>query len=214
MISACIFDCDGLLADTEKLHFQAYRQVLAGHGVSLSRETYEDHWIRCGLGIVPFAEEHALSLDIEAIRREKHDAYDHLVRTTVQPMPGAVELLDRLRGHKALGLASSSYAGALQAVTETLGIDAYFSVIAAKEAVETLKPAPDIFLHTASELGVAPSACVVFEDSEKGVLAARAAGMKCIAVPNEYTRGNDFSQATRVLDSLEAVTLAMLDSLD
>jgi beta-phosphoglucomutase-like phosphatase (HAD superfamily) len=64
------------------------------------------------------------------------------------------------------------------------------------------------------KLGIPPANCVVLEDAEKGVIAARAAGMKCIAVPNRHTKGNDLSKATLVVSGLDQVTLAMIESLD
>ena len=83
-------------------------------------------------------------------------------------------------------------------------------------AVPTLKTDTQVIdgvLYVAEQLGVSPARCVVFEDAEKGVLAAHAAGMACIAVPNSHTMNNDFSKATRVVASLEEVDLALIDSL-
>jgi beta-phosphoglucomutase-like phosphatase (HAD superfamily) len=77
-----------------------------------------------------------------------------------------------------------------------------------------VKPAPDIFLKAAVDLGVEPSQCLVLEDAEKGVVAAYRAGMRCIAVPNDYTRHHDFSKATRICRSLAEVTPQLLQSLD
>jgi beta-phosphoglucomutase-like phosphatase (HAD superfamily) len=80
--------------------------------------------------------------------------------------------------------------------------------------VAQVKPAPDIFLKAASDLGVAPADCLVFEDAEKGVIAAHRAGMRCIAVPNDYTRHHDFSKATRICASLREITPEFLKTLD
>ena len=85
--------------------------------------------------------------------------------------------------------------------------------MATNESVARVKPHPDLFLYVAERLGVTAAECVVLEDAEKGVLAAHAAGMKVIAVPNPHTRDNDFSKATRVVSSLAEVTLPLLDSL-
>ena len=128
-------------------------------------------------------------------------------------MPGALELLTSLRHKKDLAVATSSYADSAYAVLGALGITEWFSCIATKESVERLKPHPHLFLHVAAKLGMTAERCLVFEDSEKGVVAAHAAGMKCIAVPNQHTANHDFSKAALVLPSLEAVSLAMVERM-
>ena len=124
-----------------------------------------------------------------------------------------MSLLRSLKGHKKLALASASYSASVECVVSTLGIGHFFDIIAAHGDVARLKPFPDVFLFVAEKLGSAPAACVVLEDSEKGVLAASAAGMRCIAVPNRHTRNHDFSKATLVVASLEDVSLHLIDSL-
>jgi HAD superfamily hydrolase (TIGR01509 family) len=212
MISTVIFDLDGLLSDTEPLHRRAYQKVLARRGVRLSA-AYAAHWIRAGKGIVEFLGKKRLTLDVDSIRAEKAEAYAELVARSARPMPGAVALLDLLRGRKTLALASSSYPAAVAAVLEALRIKEYFRLVVTQGDVDRVKPWPDLFLCAAARLNVEPSECVVLEDAEKGVMAAHAAGMKCIAVPNEYTRDNDFSKATLVVKSLRDVTLEMIESL-
>lgn len=213
MISTVIFDLDGLLTDTERLHRAAYRTILGRHGFRLDDATYDEHWIRAGKGIADLIRERKLGFDADALRAEKAAEYDRLVRSSVQPMPGAREVLDRLHGRKTLALASSSYPDAVAAVLETLGIRHYFAFVADSLKVKRVKPAPDLFRQVADGLKVGPRCCVVLEDSEKGIVAAHAAGMASIAVPNEFTRHHDFSKATRVVRSLDEVTLALLDGL-
>jgi HAD superfamily hydrolase (TIGR01509 family) len=129
------------------------------------------------------------------------------------PMPGALALIATLHGQKRLGLATSSYRENVELILRRLDLARYFEAVATNESVARVKPHPDLFLHVAERLGATASECVVLEDAEKGVLAARAAGMKVIAVPTPHTRGNDFSKATRVVPSLTEVTLPLLDAL-
>ena len=128
-------------------------------------------------------------------------------------MEGALALLEQLHGRKKLALASSSYPDAVEAVLAGLGIARYFQVIVTGLDVPRVKPAPDIFLAAAQQLGAAPAECVVLEDAEKGVIAASLAGMRCIAIPNQHTLHHDFSKATRVCSSLKDVTLQLLETL-
>lgn len=214
MISTVIFDMDGLLVDTEPLHRTAYQQALRRLGVPLSEQEYEQHWIRGGKGIADFVELRGLRLDADAVRRDKKLIFNELVALRVQPMPGALELLTELKGTKVIALATASYQYSVDVVFRTLGLEGYFDLVASKGSVQRSKPFPDVFLYVAENVGVEPHNCVVLEDSERGVEAAYRAGMKCIAVPNQYTRHHDFSTAGLVLDSLHEVSAALIDSLD
>ena len=212
-VSAVIFDLDGLLSDTECLHCEAYRLALAEVGVALGEDEYARHWIQSGLGIADFVTRRRLPHDPLALRRRKAAVYRDLLSTSLRPMPGAVEVLERLRGVKRMAVATSAYGEDARRVLAALGIAGFFEAVVAGDDVARIKPHPDVFLLAAGRLGVPPAACVVLEDAEKGVTAARAAGMRVVAVPNRHTAGNDFSRATRVVTSLHEVDAALLDAL-
>jgi len=212
MITTVIFDLDGLLADTEKLHWRAYREALQAHGAILSETDYAEHWVRTGKGIGEWVAQHELALDPVAIRARKARRYLELLTTELRPMDGALELLGMLLGNKTMGLASSSYRDAVEGVLQGLDISRYFAAIVTGLDVTRVKPAPDIFLAAARLMGAKSAECLVLEDAEKGVLAAHRAGMRCIAVPNEQTRHHDFSTATCVCSSLHEITLELIDS--
>ena len=214
MIPALIFDLDGLLVDTEILHYRAYQMALQEHGVELRDTDYAEHWVRFGKGISDWLSLRSLPLDPHALRLRKARHYLNLLVSSLRPMEGALELLESLRGRTKFALASSSYRDAIDGVLTGLGIAHYFEVIVSGLDVAQVKPAPDIFLKAARDLGVAPPQCLVLEDAEKGVTAAYLAGMRCIAVPNPYTRHHDFSKATRICSSLKEITVDFLTSLD
>jgi len=213
MISTVIFDLDGLLADTEGLHFQSYHEALKQHGVDVTLEQYIEHWIRGGKGVTDWAREHGLVLDVSLIRKQKYARYQELVALSVQPMQGAVELLKRLHNKRHLALASASHGNSVEWVLRCLGITHYFEDVLSGDDVKRSKPFPDIFLKSAQNLKIDPAECVVLEDAERGIRAANSAGMKCIAIPNVYTQDNDFSLATKVVSSLDEVTLDLMNSL-
>lgn len=214
MITTIIFDLDGLIADTERLHCQAYRDALAGEGIALSEAEYAEHWVRCGKGIGDWLGKRGYTHDPLAVRAVKAQRYLELLACELRPMHGALALLSSLHGHKKVGLASSSYRDAVDGVLEGLKIGHYFQAIVSGLDVQRVKPAPDIFLAAANLLDAAPADCLVLEDAEKGVIAAHAAGMRCIAVPNDYTHHHDFSKATAVCSSLNEISLDFLDALD
>lgn len=214
MLSTVIFDLDGLLADTERLHCRAYQTALSEHGVALDELEYYEHWVRCGKGIADWVALHGLNLDPHALRLRKSEHYLDLLTSSLRPMEGALELLRAFHGKMKIALASSSYRDAIDGVLAGLNIARFFNVIISGLDVPQVKPAPDIFLNAARELGVQPKECLVLEDAEKGVMAAYLAGMRCIAVPNDYTRRHDFSKATKVCSSLKEITPELLHLLD
>ena len=193
MIKAVIFDLDGLLADTEKLHLSSYKTVFSKLGFELSDQEYADHWIRDGQGTDAFVAKKNLSFDPDFVRKEKAILYKKLVSSSAETMPGARELLCSLKGKKKMALATSSHPKDAHEVLKALDIEDFFSCVAAKFSVQRIKPFPDIFLYAANEMNIPPENCLVMEDAEKGILAADAAGMKSIAVPNKHTMDNDFS---------------------
>ena len=213
-ISAVIFDLDGLLADTERLHCQAYQMTFLEQGITLEELDYCEHWVRFGRGITDWVTLNNLTVDPYSLRLRKSEHYSALLSSSLRPMDGALELLDALHGEVRLALASSSYRDAINGVLAGLNIARFFDVIVSGLDVPAVKPAPDIFLKAAHDLGVNPEECVVLEDAEKGVLAAYSAGMRCIAVPNDYTRHHDFSKATMVCSSLKEITPTLLRSLE
>lgn len=213
MITTLIFDLDGLLADTEKLHCMAYQDALAKFGFKLTENDYSEHWILKGGSIGEFIAVRGLDIDPELIRLAKAERYEELVVSTADPMPGAISILSRMTGWKKLALATSSYEDAAYAVLKALNIGVYFSCIATRSSVTRIKPFPDLFLYVARALGEAPENCLVFEDSEKGIIAAQAAGMKSIAVPNIHTFDHDFSKALVIVPSLEVVTKELIENI-
>jgi HAD superfamily hydrolase (TIGR01509 family) len=123
-------------------------------------------------------------------------------------LPGAVEAVQRLAERWPLGLASSSNREVIDAVLEMAGITKYFRATVSSEEVEHGKPAPDVYLEAARRLEVEPSRCAAVEDSHNGILSARAAGMRVIAIPNaHYPPSEDvLRQADLVLESLDELT--------
>lgn len=214
MNAAVLFDLDGLLIDSETLHCACWQESLSAIGYRLVEQEYLDHWTRDGLGIRDFCEKHKLSADPDALREHKAQLYQRRVLTDLALMPGARQCLDMLYGKKLLALATAGYPQAVNPALAKLELARYFKAIVTRNDVKRFKPAPDVFLRAAGLLGVEPAQCVVLEDAEKGVRAAHAAGMACIAIPTRHTQDNDFSLADLVLPSLDHVTLAVLDSIN
>jgi beta-phosphoglucomutase family hydrolase len=214
-IRAVLFDLDGLLTNTEGLHSEAWRRTFTEYGVHITEREYAELWIRRGVGVFEFLRERDLGdkLDPQELMRRKDEIFRELAERQLQPMPGALQRLNELRGRVKLALVSSARRNAVKLVLEKLDIRGFFDVVITHEDVPRSKPHPEPFLIAAEKLSVRPEECVVIEDAEKGVVAARRAGMKVIAVPNGLTHNNDFSQADLVVNSLQELSWERIRAL-
>jgi HAD superfamily hydrolase (TIGR01509 family) len=208
-----IFDLDGVLIDSEGLYYRAYSEVLKPYGVSVSREEYEEHWIAQGTGPEYIVAKAHLPISPDELRQLRSPVYLRFLQTEVTLMPHVEKALSRLAPQFALTVATNTNREHLDFILRRLGIDGFFAVTVARQDYKGAKPLPDAFLTAAKKLGLSPSRCVVIEDTYKGVMAAVAAGMACIAVPNEYTLRNDFRRASLVLPSLAELTPEVVYSL-
>ncbi|MCC6499379.1 MAG: beta-phosphoglucomutase [Anaerolineales bacterium] len=205
-IKAFIFDLDGVLADTTEYHYRGWKYVADEEGIPFTREENER------LRGIPRRESLELILKgrtypedkIQALMAKKNEHYLELLRE-IRPrdaLPGARELLEEIRraGLKsALGSASKN----ARFVIERLGIADLLDAISDGNSVERQKPAPDLFLRAANQLGLPPRECVVVEDAAAGIEAARAGGFRSVGLgPRERV-----GEAEAVFPSLENVKL-------
>ena len=214
MIQALIFDLDGTLANTEMLHFKAWREALLQHGVE--NFSFEDFLRYVGTSNEKVANDYIQSDGIQKSQNEliteKQTLYMDLI-PEVELCAGAREILERFEGKMSLAVASSSHEKEVRAILETHNLISFFPIVLGGDMVEKRKPDPEIYLKAQTLLGKIPAECVAFEDSGPGLNAAKNAGMKAIAVPNEFTKGHDFSRADSVVTSFNAVDTALLQGL-
>jgi HAD superfamily hydrolase (TIGR01509 family) len=200
---AVVFDMDGLLLDTELLWHQAETELFANHGGEFS---WEDKMAVIGTSFEFTGEYFAHRLGFPRERgaelvNEMIELMHAQLRAQVAGRPGAVELVERLRGRTRLGLASNSPRDLVDTALETARISDAFDAVVTSDDVERSKPAPDIYLLACERMGVRPADALALEDSASGIAAAKAAGLTCIAVP-QFAE-TDVSAADRVIDSLE-----------
>ena len=213
-ITAVVFDLDGVLVDSEPLHFRAANRVLQRYGSSINEAQY-----RAFIGLGETATWEAWRVrsripdSVEALVAAHTQARLEEIAAGVDAIDAAVQLARQLHASGMhLAIASSSTHQVIDALLLALGLDGVFTVRISGEdpEVHASKPAPDVYLAAAAQLGVAPSACLAIEDSGPGVLAAKRAGMTCIAVPNRWTADQDFGEADVVLESLRYFPLLVL----
>jgi HAD superfamily hydrolase (TIGR01509 family) len=202
-IRAVIFDMDGVLTDSEPLINTAARAMFAEKGLVVRPD---DFFPFVGMGedryIGGVAERYRFPLDLPAAKHRTYEIYLSLVPARLRAFPGAVELAHACRAHGLLrAVASSADRIKVQANLDKIGVplEQWDAVISAED-VTRKKPAPDIFLAAARKLSVAAGDCTVIEDAVNGVQAAKAAGMRCIAVaqtfPGEALKAADLVRET------------------
>ncbi|MBN2549320.1 MAG: HAD family hydrolase [Anaerolineales bacterium] len=212
-IKALVFDFDGLILDTEAPIFRAWQEIYAAHGCVLSFDDWAKIIGTADFNFMPLDElerQVGQSLDRQAITSWERKRELELIEA--QPvLPGVREYLqDARRLGLRVGLASSSTCAWVSGHLQRLGLLEYFSVIQASDDVPRTKPDPALYLQAVQALGASPPEAIAFEDSPNGILAARRAGLFCVAVPNALTRSLDTSQADLALGSLAEMGLEEL----
>jgi mannitol-1-/sugar-/sorbitol-6-/2-deoxyglucose-6-phosphatase len=209
-IEAVIFDMDGVLIDSEPLWQLAEKKVFSRLGIELSTEDClktqglrVDEVVSYWFARMPWEGKEQKELGEEIV-----DELIHLIRERGEEMEGVTYIFNFLNAKKVrLGLASSSWLKIIDVVTERLGIRDRLEIMHSAEFEEFGKPHPAVYLTTAQKMGVNPERCLAFEDSINGVRSAKAAGMKCVFIPDPSLRSRSAELqkdlgADLVLDSL------------
>ena len=205
---AAIFDLDGVIVDTAKYHYLAWKRLANEYGFDFTEENNErlkgvsrtrSLEILLQIGGLTFDE--PTKIQMAALKNEWYIDYIHRIDVS-EMLPGVTDYLQHLRGkgiRTALGSASKN----ALLILERLNITGLFDVIVDGNKVAKAKPDPDVFLRAARELGTAPASCVVFEDAEAGIEAARRAGMGTVGIGNADT----LKQADILLPDLLALVV-------
>ena len=210
---AILFDNDGVLVDTEQLYFRANREALATVGAVLDEATYVDCLLREGIGVWHLAEARGVSPSgIEALRAARDRHYFELVDEAEIAIPGVAELLPRLAARYRLAIVTSSEPGPFARTHARTGLLRHFELTLTRHDYVESKPHPEPYLTAVARLGVAPARCLVIEDSERGLRAAKAAGLCCWVVPSGLTASGNFSAADAVLPDLAAAVVRLLET--
>ena len=207
-----VFDFDGLILDTEAPVYDAWQEIYGEHGHALSF----DKWATC-IGTadtfdpcIDLASLVGRALDAEALRQRHRARTDDLIAARAV-LPGVREYIAEAgQLGLALGVASSSSRGWVDGHLRRLGLREAFSVVRCADDVPRVKPDPALYLAVLAAAGVGPRDAVALEDSPNGVLAAKRAGLTCVAVPNPLTARLDLGAADLCLASLADLPLTAL----
>lgn len=212
MIKAALIDMDGFLVNSEELYLEANKVYFKKLGFEFTEDLhrqgmgkkFDDRWIKTVFTFDKSKEE---------IFRERNVILFDLVRSRLELLDGARKLLTILHNNFKTALVTSSNRDYIDLVFSKTGISNFFDIVVTGEMITHGKPNPECYKFAAQKLGVNPSECIVFEDSPSGVLSGKAAGMKVIAVPNQFVKGDTtFSKADLVVGSLKEITLEKIRS--
>ena len=179
---ALLFDCDGTLADTMPAHYRAWLCVTEHHGLSFDEDRFYSMGGRpTGDIIATLAHEAGLEIDIAVAAEMKEMAFLEQVES-VAPIDPVIEVIHRCRGRVPMAVVTGGYRHVCRQILQKLGIEDCFDLIVASEDTARHKPDPDPYLEAARQIGADPARCVVWEDSDLGIEAARRAGMQWVDV--------------------------------
>jgi HAD superfamily hydrolase (TIGR01509 family) len=214
VIGAVVFDLDGVLIDSEHVWDEARRALAEERGGRWHDRASRDmmgmsslEWSRYMHDVIGLSDRPE-EISAEVVRR-----LEAIYRERLPLLPGAVEAVERLAARWPLAVASSSNRELIDLVLELSGLERHFRVTVSSEEVASGKPAPDVYQEAADRLGVEPQRCAAVEDSENGILSAKAAGMRVLAIPNpQFPPAEEtLSEADDVLDSLDELKPERVD---
>lgn len=217
MIKAIFWDNDGVLVDTEKLYFQATRELLHSTGVTLTEALFQRISLSEGRSAFALASERGVPPEmIDRLHEARNRRYTELLQGGVRIMEGIEETLAELRGKLVMGIVTSSRREHFETMHQKTGLLPRFDFILTREDFTLSKPDPEPYRRALEKCGYGADECLVVEDSPRGLASARAAGIRCLVVPNDLTRGYPFTGSWRVLSTSREVPeeIRRIDALD
>jgi HAD superfamily hydrolase (TIGR01509 family) len=206
MATAILWDHDGVLVDTERLYFQATRDVLASVGVDLTAEMYRQFFLTESRGAWHLVAERGIApTEIEKLRALRNDRYREMLTSGDVAIPGALDLLERLKSRYRMAVVTSSHREHFDAIHNRTRLRDLVEFVVTPDDYTHYKPHPEPYLLALGKLGLPAAECIAIEDSERGLQSARAAGIRCCIVRTELTEGCAFEGADRCFASLAEV---------
>ncbi|HOA79917.1 MAG TPA: HAD family phosphatase [Defluviitaleaceae bacterium] len=212
-MEAFIFDMDGVIIDSQPIHFEVEWSALRSFGINEEKEYLEKY-----AGMTDYEmwelikKEYTINEPTEKILEQQIKDKVKVVRELdIQPIEGIKELIKNLSDkHIPIAVASSSPRALIEEILNKFAIYDYFDVVISGEEVNKGKPAPDIYLKAAKLMKVNPKECVVLEDTKHGVIAAKEAGMKCIGYINPNSGKQDLKKADLIVKKITEIDINLL----
>jgi HAD superfamily hydrolase (TIGR01509 family) len=211
MGKAILWDNDGVLVDTERLFFQANRDLFAAHGLELTKRAFFDWFLldNCGGWHLFRARGHD-DASIAAIRKDRNARFSALLLAEASlARHGMEDVVEAMSLRTTMAVVTSSSREHFALAHRQTKFRGFFRFVVTEEDCTTSKPSPEPYLIGARRLGLSPAECIAVEDSPRGLLAARAAGMACVIVRSDLTSDYAFDGAAAVVETNEELTCAL-----
>lgn len=208
---ALLWDNDGVLVDTERLYYQATRELLASVGANLTEALYVEFFLRQNTGAWHLARE--LGVDdarIVALTSQRNARYSELLGVGNLVYPGVAAALAQLSSHYRMAIVTSSHTDHFQLIHQTSELLPHFEFCLTRSDYTHSKPHPEPYLLGIERLGLTAEQCLVIEDSQRGLEAATAAGLRTWVIPSHFSPDASFTHAERVFPDITALTVALL----
>jgi beta-phosphoglucomutase len=223
-LQAIVFDFDGVIADSEMLHLRAYQQVLAPEGISISSEDYFDKYLGYDdAGVFrAIGKEKGVPMDegrLQELIARKSTRYDELSAAGDMLFPGAADFIRAAAAAVPIAIASGALTHEIEEILDRASLRSFFPVIVGADQTERSKPHPEPYqtafdrLRLLTGRDLIPWRSVAIEDSRWGLISARGAELRCVAVTNTYSAAELRPDAELVVEGLRALTLDALDEL-
>ena len=203
MIKAIFFDNDGILVDTEVLYFRANKEIFSKLGVELNEETYAENFLKRSKGVWHLAEQMGFTKDeVLELRDKRNKIYSELLKTDLKIINGAEDVLKHFYAKLMMGIVTSSRRDHFEIIHSRTGFRKYFDFEITSDECNETKPSPKPYLTALEKSGFKKEECIIVEDSERGLKAAVAAGIKCYVIPTELTKHSNFTGAEKILSKI------------
>jgi len=223
-LQAIVFDFDGVIADSERLHLKSYQDILAPEGITISNEDYYAKYLGYDdVGVFKaLGKDQGVPMDDGRVRtliERKGERYESLAAAGEMLFPGAADFIRAAAAVVPIAVASGALTHEIDDVLERAGLRSLFSVVVGADQTERSKPNPEPYLtafaqlRQRSGLDLMPWRSVAIEDSKWGLMSARGADLRCVAVTNTYSAAELRSEAELVVPGLHVLTIAALDAL-
>jgi HAD superfamily hydrolase (TIGR01509 family) len=211
MYRTILWDNDGVLVKSEDLYFEATREIMREVKVELTLDTYRRHFLRESGGAWHLVLERGYDKPfVEELRTARNKLYGRLLQTRDIAMDGAGEVLRQLSGRFRMGIVTSSKKEHFEIIHRRTGFLPYFDFVVGEGDYRRSKPDPEPYRVALKRCGRRTEECLAIEDSERGLMAAKGAGLACWVIPTALTADSDFSMADRVVAAIREIPLLLL----
>jgi len=201
-----LWDNDGVLVNTEGFYFKACRQALGEVGVELTLDQFKEISLRQGESTFALAIDRGVDQEtVRRLRQKRDNIYTELLRTKPCLIDGVEDVLSSLHGRVRMGVVTSSQRQHFEAAHRNSRVIEYMEFVLTYEDYTNTKPDPEPYLTAVERHNLRPDECIVIEDSERGLAAATAAGLKCVVVLSQWTRDGEFGDAMAVIDNISKI---------